>query len=123
MGFCLFNNVAVAAAHACDAHGLERIVIVDFDVHNGNGTQAIFERDPRIAYFSSHQSGLFRNSAASTNARRQHPQRAAAARQRRFPFQEPVGRHPAASAIDALKPQLLLVSAGFDAICVTRWPT
>ncbi len=43
MGFCLFNNIAVAAAHACDQHGLERVAIVDFDVHHGNGTQAIFD--------------------------------------------------------------------------------
>ncbi|MCF5973150.1 histone deacetylase family protein, partial [Xanthomonas perforans] len=59
MGFCLFNNIAVAAAHARDRHGLERITIVDFDVHHGNGTQAIFERDPTVQYLSTHQSGLY----------------------------------------------------------------
>ena len=48
MGFCLFNNVAVAAAHALATHGLARVAIVDFDVHHGNGTQAIFETDPRV---------------------------------------------------------------------------
>jgi len=53
LGFCLFNNVAVAAAHAL-ARGLERVLIVDFDVHHGNGTQAIFWRDPRVLYVSSH---------------------------------------------------------------------
>src|SRR5690606_19842961 len=61
MGFCLFNNIAVAAAHARERHGLERIAIVDFDVHHGNGTQAIFQDEPAVAYFSSHQSGLFPN--------------------------------------------------------------
>ena len=48
MGFCLFNNVAVAAAHALEAHGLERVAIVDFDVHHGNGTEDIFRNDPRV---------------------------------------------------------------------------
>ena len=47
MGFCLFNNIAIAALHALDAHGLERVAIVDFDVHHGNGSQAIFEHDRR----------------------------------------------------------------------------
>src|SRR6185436_12004704 len=53
MGFCLFNNVAVAAAHAL-SRGLSRVAIIDFDVHHGNGTQAIFERDPRVLYIPSH---------------------------------------------------------------------
>jgi acetoin utilization deacetylase AcuC-like enzyme len=55
MGFCLFNNVAVAAAHLLEARGLSRIAIVDFDVHHGNGTQDIFYRDGRVLYFSTHQ--------------------------------------------------------------------
>ena len=59
MGFCLFNNIAVAALHALDKHGLERVAIVDFDVHHGNGTQAIFERDPRVLFASSHQWPLY----------------------------------------------------------------
>ena len=53
MGFCLFNNVAVAAAHAL-ARGLARVAVVDFDVHHGNGTQHMFESDPRVLYVSSH---------------------------------------------------------------------
>jgi acetoin utilization deacetylase AcuC-like enzyme len=53
MGFCLFNNVAVAAAHAL-AQGLQRVMVIDFDVHHGNGTQHIFESDPRVLYLSSH---------------------------------------------------------------------
>ncbi|NOY07015.1 MAG: histone deacetylase [Chlorobi bacterium] len=55
MGFCIFNNVAIAAQAALDREGLSRIVIIDFDVHHGNGTQAIFEQDPRVLYVSSHQ--------------------------------------------------------------------
>ncbi len=55
MGFCLFNNVAVAAADALASHAVERILVVDWDVHHGNGTQAIFYDDPRVLYFSVHQ--------------------------------------------------------------------
>jgi acetoin utilization deacetylase AcuC-like enzyme len=59
MGFCLFNNVAVAAAHALDEYGLGRVLILDFDVHHGNGTQDIFDSEPRICYISVHQSPLY----------------------------------------------------------------
>ena len=55
MGFCIFNNVAVAAAHALEQHGLERVAIVDFDVHHGNGTEDIFRDDPRVMLCSTFQ--------------------------------------------------------------------
>ncbi len=59
MGFCLFANAAVAARHAQAAHGIERVAVVDFDVHHGNGTQACFEQDPSLFYASSHQWPLY----------------------------------------------------------------
>jgi acetoin utilization deacetylase AcuC-like enzyme len=58
-GYCLFNNVAVAALHALEQHQLERVAIVDFDVHHGNGTQAIFAEDPRVLFISVHQAGNY----------------------------------------------------------------
>ena len=64
MGFCLFNNVAVGAAQALAAHGLERVAIVDFDVHHGNGTQDIFWSDPRVLYASTHQWPLYPGTGA-----------------------------------------------------------
>lgn len=114
MGFCLFNNIAVAAAHACAAHGLQRVAIADFDVHHGNGTQAIFQSDPRIMFASSHQMPLF----PDTGDAREHGignvinaplPPGAGSRDFREAW---AGR--LLPALDAFRPQLLLVSAGFD---------
>lgn len=59
MGFCLLNHVAIAAAHALEQHDIQRVAILDFDVHHGNGTQAIFEQRPDVLYVSSHQAPLY----------------------------------------------------------------
>jgi len=115
MGFCLFNNIAVAAAYARDVHGLERIAIVDFDVHHGNGTQAIFETDPRVAYYSSHESGLFPHSGSMRERGVGNvcnillPPGSGGFRFRNTWADDLLPQ------VDAFRPQLLLVSAGFDA--------
>jgi acetoin utilization deacetylase AcuC-like enzyme len=114
MGFCLFDNIAVAAAHALDRFGLARVAIVDFDVHHGNGTQAIFEQDPRVLYLSSHQSPLYpwtgagneRGAGNIVNALL--PAGAGSEAFRRG------WRDLLLPALDAFAPQLVLVSAGFD---------
>jgi acetoin utilization deacetylase AcuC-like enzyme len=59
MGFCFINNVAVAAAHAIAVYGLQRVAIVDWDVHHGNGTQHMFEDDDKVLFISLHQDGLY----------------------------------------------------------------
>jgi acetoin utilization deacetylase AcuC-like enzyme len=84
MGFCFFNNVVVAARHALDVHGLQRVAVIDFDVHHGNGTEDIVAGDPRILMCSFFQ----------------HPL---------YPYS---GMEP---TLDAFKPQMLFISAGFDA--------
>ncbi|MFZ3048247.1 MAG: histone deacetylase, partial [Desulfatirhabdiaceae bacterium] len=70
MGYCLFNNVALAAAFALDHFNIRRILIVDWDVHHGNGTQHLFEADPRILFFSVHQSPLYPGTGSFTEVGR-----------------------------------------------------
>ena len=115
MGFCLFNNIAVAAAHALDAHGLKRIAIADFDVHHGNGTQAIFEREPRVLFASSHQSPLYPDSGREDergvgNIVNGTLSPGAGSQEFRELWDSVL-----LPRLQAFKPQLVLVSAGFDA--------
>ena len=115
MGFCLFNNIAVAAAHALDAHGLARVAIVDFDVHHGNGTQAAFDGDPRVLYLSSHQMPLYpdtgyANERGVGNIVNAPLRPGAAGDAFRAAWAQTL-----LPVIDSFRPQLLLISAGFDA--------
>ena len=115
MGFCLFNSVAVAAAHALEKYSLARVAIIDFDVHHGNGTQAIFASEPRVMYISSHQMPLYPGTGAAEergvgNIVNVPLPPGAGSRQ----FQK-VWSEQLLPALDAFRPQLLLISAGFDA--------
>lgn len=115
MGFCLFNNVAVAATHAIAEHGLARVAIVDFDVHHGNGTQAIFEHEPRVQYLSSHQMPLYPDSGDPDERGVGNIFNAALAPGSGSGAFRELWTTRLLPAIDAFAPQLLLVSAGFDA--------
>ncbi len=118
MGFCIFNNLAVGARHAQEFHGLERVLVVDWDLHHGNGTQHSFEEDPTILYFSTHQYPFYPGSGAYEEIGR--------GRGKGFTLNVPLspGRgdgeyaalferilKPVALEFD---PELVLVSAGFD---------
>jgi acetoin utilization deacetylase AcuC-like enzyme len=119
MGFCLFNNVAVAARYLQDEHHLDRVAIVDWDVHHGNGTQHLFEEDDSVFYFSVHQFPFYPGSGAATETGR--------GRGRGFTLNVPL---PAGSgdarylevfdedlvpALERFRPDAILISCGFDA--------
>src|SRR6266704_2393831 len=119
MGFCLFNNVAVAARYALDHYGLERVMIIDYDVHHGNGSQDMFYEDPHVLYFSIHQAPFYpgtgssdeRGEGAGLGTTINVPLPATTG----YETYEPVFRQVMAPAADRYNPQLILVSAGFDA--------
>ena len=116
MGFCFFNNAAVAARHAQAAHGAERVAIVDFDVHHGNGTQHIFWDDPTVIYGSTHEMPLYPGTGA-IGERGEHdqivnaPLRAGDAGET---FREAMDI-VVLPRIEAFSPDLIIISAGFDA--------
>ena len=116
MGFCLFNSIAIGATHALDKYGLSRIAIADFDVHHGNGTQAIFEREPRVLFASSHQMPLYPDSGhpAERGAHHNIFNAALAPGADGAQFRE-AWRTRLLPQIDAFRPQLVMISAGFDA--------
>jgi acetoin utilization deacetylase AcuC-like enzyme len=119
MGFCLFNNAAIAARHAQQAHGIDRVAILDWDVHHGNGTQEIFYQDPTVLYISLHQYPFY----PGTGAESERGSGRGAGFTLNCPMQAGNGEkeylhafdQKILPALDAFKPGLLIISAGFDA--------
>jgi acetoin utilization deacetylase AcuC-like enzyme len=113
MGFCIFNNVAVAARHAVHAHGIARVAVIDFDVHHGNGTEDIFEGDPNVLMASTFQHPFYPYSGTDDPAPNMvNVPLAAGAGSREF--REAV-RESWIPALEDFRPELVLFSAGFDA--------
>jgi len=118
MGFCLYNNIAAAAAHAL-ALGIERVVIVDYDVHHGNGTQWIFYEDPRVLYVSTHQYPFYPGTGAAEDVGRGK----GAGLTLNVPLEagatdgdyEEVFKALVIPVIDQFRPGLVMISAGYDA--------
>jgi acetoin utilization deacetylase AcuC-like enzyme len=113
MGFCFYDNVAVAAAHALEHHGLARVAIADFDVHHGNGTEDIFRDDPRVLMVGTFQHPFYPESGIEGRSERMVnvPLGAAAGGSE---FREAVTRDWI-PALDRFQPQMIFISAGFDA--------
>jgi acetoin utilization deacetylase AcuC-like enzyme len=119
MGFCIINSAAVAAAHAREHLGMQRVAVLDWDAHHGNGTQAIFYQDPRVLYVSLHQYPFYpgsgaaseRGEGAGVGATLNLPLAAGSSEQQYLAL----FRDHALPALRAFQPELLIVSAGFDA--------
>lgn len=115
MGFCIFNNIAIAAEYARKNHGLQRIAIIDFDVHHGNGTQAAFYSQANVLYASTHQSPLYPGTGSVDETGVGNIFNAPLpAGSGRVEFQKAL-EQKIFPALHHFKPELLLISAGFDA--------
>jgi acetoin utilization deacetylase AcuC-like enzyme len=118
MGFCVFNNIAIGARHACRRHGIERILIADWDVHHGNGTQEVFWNDGSVLFFDTHQHPWYpgTGTADETGAGKgrglivNRPFPAGSGRKEILG----VFREVLVPAAERFKPQLVMTSAGFD---------
>jgi acetoin utilization deacetylase AcuC-like enzyme len=119
MGFCLFDNVAVAAQHALDAHGLERVLVLDWDVHHGNGTNAAFHASPQVLFVSLHEWPLYPGTGPASDV----GSGPGTGYTVNLPLSAGAGdavyasllEHVVAPLARAYEPQLVLISAGFDA--------
>ncbi len=116
MGFCLFGNAAIAAKHAMERHGLNRVAVVDFDVHHGNGTQALLWNEPRSLFIGSHQNplwpgtGMVEETGGHNNVMNLPLPPHSDGRLMRATYEAEVF-----PALERFKPELLIISAGFDA--------
>ncbi len=114
MGFCLLNSIAVAASRATDIHGLKRVAVVDFDVHHGNGTEAILQNDARYLFVSSHQAPLYPGTGDPAKTEASNVLNATLTPNSGSDEFRALWSEHLLPALDQFKPELVLVSAGFD---------
>lgn len=116
MGFCFFNNIAIGAVHAHEVHNCQKVAVIDFDVHHGNGTQAAFWNRPQMFYASTHQGGHYPGTglAQETGLTGNICNYPLAAHSGSVVFRQAYEEH-IFPALEAFEPDLLMVSAGFDA--------
>jgi acetoin utilization deacetylase AcuC-like enzyme len=115
MGFCLVNNIAIAARYAQRQHGCERVAVIDFDVHHGNGTQDIFYDDPSVLFASTHQMPLYPGTGAKEETGAGNIYNAPLSEGDDGSRFKEAFRERVLPAIENFRPDLVLVSAGFDA--------